>query len=211
MTELDQVESRHDTPQHLRGPQLLARSSTRGCRRAVDAAHHPRRVFRGTPVRDLASQLKIPRAVLADRLKSLVQEGVLIRDDDAAGGVEYRLTAKGVALWPVVRTLMSWGDAFYSPSGAKRTVRHDQDGGLLDHEGRCQDCGLAVPVPEIRIEPGPGFDLTDAGSDLLSSAIQSPRRLLEPIRAPRTREAGEGGLSPTRASGPADSRAPRSA
>ena len=160
---------------------------------------------------DLASQLKIPRAVLADRLKSLVQEGVLIRDDDAAGGVEYRLTAKGVALWPVVRTLMNWGDAFYSPSGAKRTVRHDQDGGLLDHEGRCQDCGLAVPVPEIRIEPGPGFDLTDAGSDLLSSAIQSPRRLLEPIRAPRTREAGEGGLSPTRASGPADSRAPRSA
>jgi DNA-binding HxlR family transcriptional regulator len=140
---------------------------------------------------DFAAQLKIPRAVLADRLKSLVQEGVLIREDDAAGGVEYRLTAKGVALWPVVRTLMNWGDAFYSPSGAKRTVRHDQDGGLLDPEGRCQECGLAVPVPEIRIEPGPGFDLTEAGNDPLSNAIKSPRRLLEPIMTPRTRQAGE--------------------
>src|SRR4051812_30506909 len=76
---------------------------------------------------DFVCQLKIPRAVLTNRLKSLVREGVLVRDDDAAGGVEYRLTAKGVELWPVVRALMNWGDAFYSPSGVKRAVRHDLD------------------------------------------------------------------------------------
>ena len=130
---------------------------------------------------DFVTQLKIPRAVLADRLKSLVQEGVLIRDDDATGGIEYRLTAKGVELWPVVRALMNWGDAFYSPSGVKRAVSHDQDRGPLDHEGRCQDCGLVVPVSEIRIEPGPGFDLPDGDYDPVSSAINKPRRLLEPI------------------------------
>ncbi|WP_406310476.1 winged helix-turn-helix transcriptional regulator [Streptomyces sp. NBC_00623] len=41
---------------------------------------------------DFAAQLKIPRAVLSNRLKSLVHEGVLIRDEDATAGVEYRLT-----------------------------------------------------------------------------------------------------------------------
>ncbi|GAA4557172.1 winged helix-turn-helix transcriptional regulator [Planotetraspora kaengkrachanensis] len=136
---------------------------------------------------DFVTQLKIPRAVLTSRLKSLVQEGVLVRDDGATGGVEYRLTAKGEGLWPVVRALMHWGDTFYSPSGVKRAARHDQDGGLLDHEGRCGDCGLVIPVPEIRIEPGPGFDSTDPGHDPVSDAINTPRRLLEPITASRTR------------------------
>src|ERR1700754_4403550 len=93
---------------------------------------------------DFAAELGIPRAVLTSRLKSLVQEGVLTRDEAAAGVVEYRLTAKGIGLWPVVRTLMNWGDEFYSPAGVKRTLRHDQDGGLLDRDGRCQDCGATV-------------------------------------------------------------------
>jgi DNA-binding HxlR family transcriptional regulator len=141
---------------------------------------------------DFVSQLKIPRAVLTNRLKSLVQEGVLVRAEDAAGGVEYRLTAKGVELWPVVRSLMNWGDTFYSPSGVKRAVRHDRDGGLLDPEGRCQDCGSPVPVPETRIEPGPGFDPAGIDPDPVSNAINTPRRLLEPIMAARTPPAGEG-------------------
>ncbi|WP_371778235.1 winged helix-turn-helix transcriptional regulator [Streptosporangium subroseum] len=141
---------------------------------------------------DFATQLKIPRAVLTNRLKFLVREGVLIRDDDAIKGVEYQLTDKGVGLWPIVRALMSWGDAFYSPAGVQRTERHDQDGGLLNHEGRCEDCGSVVPVPEIRIEPGPGFNPTGSDRDPVSDAINTPRRLLEPIMAVRTLPAGEG-------------------
>ncbi|SDI61280.1 winged helix-turn-helix transcriptional regulator [Nonomuraea jiangxiensis] len=144
---------------------------------------------------DFVAQLKIPRAVLTSRLKSLVQEGVLVREDDASGGVEYRLTAKGEALWPVLRALMSWGDTFYSPAGAKRAFRHDEDGGLLDHEGRCQDCGSTVPVPQIRLEPGPGFEPEGPEGDAVSSAINTPRRLLQPITAPRPIPAGRGELS----------------
>ena len=103
---------------------------------------------------DFAVQLGIPRAILTSRLKSPSREGVPTREGDAAGGVEYRLTAKGIALWPAVRTLMSWGDEFYSPGGARRALRHDQDGGMLDDESGCRDCGLVVPVPEVRIEVG---------------------------------------------------------
>ncbi|MFG2791775.1 winged helix-turn-helix transcriptional regulator [Streptomyces sp. NPDC048419] len=131
---------------------------------------------------DFATRLKIPRAVLTSRLKTLVQEGVLSRDDEAGGGVEYRLTAKGIELWPVVRTLMNWGDAHYSPAGAKRSFRHERDGGLLDHEGRCEDCGLVVPVPEILHEPGPGFEpAPGSGRHRVAEATSTPRRLLEPI------------------------------
>lgn len=135
---------------------------------------------------DFASQLGIPRAVLTSRLKSLVQEGVLTRADVAGGAVEYRLTDKGVALWPIVRAMMNWGDEYYSPNGVKRTLRHEQDGGLLDHDGRCEACGQVVPVPETQIEPGPGFVPPTTDPDPLAAAINTPRRLLEPIVASRT-------------------------
>ena len=127
---------------------------------------------------DFATQLGIPRAVLTSRLKALVQEGVLTRDDKT---VEYRLTDKGIALWPVVRSLMDWGDAFYSPAGAKRALYHDSDDGPLDQDGRCEQCGEIVPVPEIRIEPGPGYRRGDTESDRVSALLNTPRRLLEPL------------------------------
>jgi DNA-binding HxlR family transcriptional regulator len=139
---------------------------------------------------DFATQLKIPRAVLASRLKSLVQAGVLSRDD-SDGSVEYRLTDRGLALWPVIRALLHWGDESYSPDGVKRALYHDADDGLIDQENRCQVCGAVVPVPDIRIEPGPGYQTGDAELDPVSQQITRPRRLLEPItvgRAPRTTE-----------------------
>ncbi|WP_133901807.1 winged helix-turn-helix transcriptional regulator [Actinophytocola oryzae] len=130
---------------------------------------------------DFAAQLGIPRAVLTSRLKSLVREGVLTRDELAGGSVEYRLTDKGIELWPIVRALMNWGDAHYSPAGARRAMRHDEDGAPLDGEGRCRDCDVVVPVQEIRTEPGPGFEPPRSAPDPVSGAMNSPRRLLEPI------------------------------
>lgn len=125
---------------------------------------------------DFATQLGIPRAVLTNRLKLLVREGVLARGD----GGEYRLTDKGVDLWPIVRAMMAWGDAYYSPAGVRRALRHDEDGGLLDQEGRCQTCGGVVAVPDTRIEPGPGYEPANA-KDPVSALLSAPRRLLEPL------------------------------
>jgi hypothetical protein len=50
----------------------------------------------------------------------------------------------------------------------------------MSHDGHCQDCGTAVPVPEIRSEPGPGFRESGREADPVSDAINTPRRL-EPI------------------------------
>jgi DNA-binding HxlR family transcriptional regulator len=121
---------------------------------------------------EFAAHLGIPRAVLTTRLKALVQEGVLTRTGDA----EYRLTDKGIELWPVVRALVTWGDTHYSPDGERRLFRHDADGGRLAPDGRCRECGEVIAVPDIRIEPGPGFH--PAAEE---SPIDAPKRLLTPI------------------------------
>ena len=52
---------------------------------------------------DLQRHLDIPRAVLASRLATLVEAGVVERDP-------YRLTAAGEELWPAVHALMQWGE-----------------------------------------------------------------------------------------------------
>jgi hypothetical protein len=80
---------------------------------------------------------------------------------------------------------MHWGDESYSPAGVKRALRHDADGGLIDNENRCVECRALVPVPEIRIEPGPGFEPTSAELDPVSQAMSVPRLLLEPNNAGR--------------------------
>lgn len=134
---------------------------------------------------DFATHLRIPRAVLTSRLKTLVREGVLTRDRDATGTVEYRLTDRGIALWPAVHALTRWGDQSYSPTGSKRAFRHDEDGGLIDDQNRCQVCDALVPVTEIRTEPGPGYRLTGVELDPVSRAIVQPRLLLEPVTTTR--------------------------
>ncbi|MFD9697724.1 winged helix-turn-helix transcriptional regulator [Lentzea sp. NPDC059081] len=125
---------------------------------------------------DFATQLGIPRAVLTTRLRFLVQEGVLEHVDG-----EYQLTPKGLELLPIMRAMMVWGDAHYSPDGPKRTFRHDADDGLINREGRCRVCGESVAVPDIRTEPGPGFVPADGTPDPVSAQLTTPRRLLEPL------------------------------
>src|SRR5580700_3153935 len=59
------------------------------------------------------ARLGVTRHVLADRLKKLVEAGVLrkklyqVRPDR----FEYRLTKKGLDLHPIMMALVQWGDA----------------------------------------------------------------------------------------------------
>lgn len=68
---------------------------------------------------DFNRHLRIPRAVLTERLGFLVSQGVLARTPGPGRRREYRLTDKGLALWPVVRSLTEWGDAHYAPGGGR--------------------------------------------------------------------------------------------
>ncbi len=129
---------------------------------------------------DFAAHLGVPRAVLSDRLGSLTEAGVLARADGAHGHPEYALTAKGLELWPVIRTLLAWGDEHYSGRGPRRVFRHASDEGAVTPNGTCEACGQDVPVADLVVAPGPGL-ASPSPDDPVSQALQTPHRLLEPL------------------------------
>jgi DNA-binding HxlR family transcriptional regulator len=130
---------------------------------------------------DFIDHLQIPRAVLASRLKALTAAGVLAR---VAGErhVEYELTGKGAALWPVVLSLLSWGDDFCAPGGPRRVFRHAADGGQVDRWGRCDACGVPVLPADIIVAPGPGLEPPTDDDSWVTAALTRPHQLLEPLR-----------------------------
>src|SRR4051812_15920954 len=60
---------------------------------------------------DFQRDLGVARNVLTDRLGRLVEEGVLerVRYQERPERSEYRLTEKGLDLWPVTMALLRWG------------------------------------------------------------------------------------------------------
>ena len=59
-----------------------------------------------------ADGLGIPRNVLTERLTRLVDEGIMTKTayQDRPVRYEYRLTEKGVGLYPVIVSLLEWGN-----------------------------------------------------------------------------------------------------
>ena len=70
------------------------------------------------------------RAIVTERLRDLVAEGVLdrVQYHDHPERFEYRLTAKGRDLYPVVTALLAWGDRW--AAGARRPARHARAQGM---------------------------------------------------------------------------------
>ena len=56
--------------------------------------------------------LGIPRNVLTERLNRLVDEGIMVKHEyqDRPVRYEYRLTEKGIGLYPVIVTMLEWGN-----------------------------------------------------------------------------------------------------
>src|SRR5215213_5631670 len=88
---------------------------------------------------DFQRDLGIARNVLQSRLERLVEEGVLERRQyqDRPVRHEYRLTEKGMDLWPVVVALMKWGDRHLYPDGAPVVMEHRGCGGEVDDRRVC--------------------------------------------------------------------------
>jgi DNA-binding HxlR family transcriptional regulator len=108
---------------------------------------------------DLQAGLGVARNVLAARLDRLVAQGILEKKPYQERPLrnEYRLTDKGLDLWPVIFELTQWGDRHAAaPGGPPTVVRHRDCGGTLGAGRRCTRCGALVTVREAQAEPGPG-------------------------------------------------------
>ncbi len=93
-----------------------------------------------------------PRDTLAARLRTLVGAGILdrLQYSDHPARFEYRLTEAGRELYPVIVTLMHWGDRHLAGADGPPLVLEHQCGHPLAAQLVCEACGEPVRAGSTR-------------------------------------------------------------
>jgi DNA-binding HxlR family transcriptional regulator len=112
-----------------------------------------REAFYGTTrFDDFAERAGISEPVAAGRLRELVQEGLLEREDYREPGQRtrqrYRLTDKGADLFPALVALMQWGNRWLDDRGGPVELRHRDCGEHVEVQLTCA-AGHSVGPDEI--------------------------------------------------------------
>jgi DNA-binding HxlR family transcriptional regulator len=105
--------------------------------------------------REIQDDLGISANVLADRLETLVAEGLVETRayQSRPERHEYRLTEKGLDLVPALLALMQWGDRWAWPDGSGPVrVLHRECGHETRVEVRCPHCERALAPTELAAE-----------------------------------------------------------
>jgi DNA-binding HxlR family transcriptional regulator len=121
-----------------------------------------REVFNGVRrFADMQRRTGMPRQVLSDRLARLVGEGLLrkvpYQESGQRSRYEYRLTGKGLDLYPVLVALMEWGDRYaVGTVGPQVLLRHRDCGEPVRLQLSCQAGHVLESAREVTPVPGPG-------------------------------------------------------
>jgi DNA-binding HxlR family transcriptional regulator len=114
-------------------------------------------------------RLGISRNILNQRLMRLVEEGVMqrVRYSEHPPRYEYRLTAKGRDLWPVLTAMRQWGDKHAAPGGPPLHLVHKACGKVSQAVMTCSACGERLTPRDVRAVAGLGDidGLVTAGRD----------------------------------------------
>ena len=110
---------------------------------------------------DMQRRTRMPRQVLSQRLARLVEEGLLRKVPYQQAGQrrrdEYRLTGKGLDLYPVLLALMQWGDRYeVGPAGPQVLLRHRDCGEPVRLQLSCEAGHVLDSAREVTPVPGPG-------------------------------------------------------
>ena len=110
---------------------------------------------------DMQRRTGAPRQVLSSRLARLVSYGVLRKEQYQEPGQrhrsEYRLTEKGIDLFPVMASLLAWGDKHAAQRGGPPVVLTHRDCGAGVHlQIACDDGHVLRSAREVTPVPGPG-------------------------------------------------------
>lgn len=124
---------------------LLIRDAANGVRRFDDFRRH----------------VGLSEAVLAGRLRALVAEGIFETREYQEPGQrrrnEYRLTAQGWDLFPVLIALMQWGDKYLTDGeGQPWEVQHRTCGHPVQAEVRCTHDHRRLTPRDTRVAPRAG-------------------------------------------------------
>jgi DNA-binding HxlR family transcriptional regulator len=108
---------------------------------------------------ELQTDLGIARNVLQARLRRLIDAGVLEKREyqQRPTRYEYRLTEKGLDLWPTIVALLQWGDKYSAPAaGPPVLLQHRDCGGAVDEHRICAACGTRLSARDVHASAGPG-------------------------------------------------------
>lgn len=120
-----------------------------------------------------------PRS-LSLRLGRLVDEGLLVKQPcgEAPAFQEYRLSPKGLDLWPVMVMLRQWGERWGGPwgrGGVPVQLLHRSRGHALRAELHCTECGEPVGAHSAEVHTAP-HGLRARAAFAAQVAQASPRR-----------------------------------
>ena len=117
--------------------------------------------FRARTFEEYLAATGIARNVLADRLRRLVEYGILEKRPYEQTGSrvrhEYRLTEAGLDLYPIVVAMMQWGNKHAGfDAGPPVLLRHRTCGEITEPRMVCSECGEDIRAREVEPVPGPG-------------------------------------------------------
>lgn len=107
---------------------------------------------------EFQERLGISRNILNQRLNWLVGQDVLekVPYSERPLRYEYRLTAKGRDLWPILNAMRQWGDKHAAPDGPPLKLVHKTCGHMTEAVLTCSRCGKRISARDVRSMPGPG-------------------------------------------------------
>ncbi len=108
---------------------------------------------------EFQKSLGITKHRLSDRLTRLVDSGILEKRmyDEKRSRYEYRLTAKGLDLYPVLMSVVNWGDKWVcDEDGSPVVFTHTQCGHTCHPKMVCDVCDGEIVATDIEPSVGPG-------------------------------------------------------
>jgi len=107
---------------------------------------------------DLRRLTGASRGTLTARLNALVEQGILYRSPygNAPSRLEYRLTDKGLAFYPVALCMWTWENRWGGEFGLPPRLVHASCGKSLNPVLACSHCDARVDAHDVEFEPGPG-------------------------------------------------------
>ncbi|MGW6729063.1 winged helix-turn-helix transcriptional regulator [Nocardia sp. NPDC055029] len=109
---------------------------------------------------DFQQELGIARNTLAERLRRLVDEGLLDKRvyDTQPVRYEYVLTESGLDFYGVMAAMTRWGDRWLSDqAGPPLVFRHEPCGHDSVAEVVCGHCRQPLDAQDVTPRPGPGY------------------------------------------------------
>lgn len=117
---------------------------------------------------DFQAEIGVTKHRLSDRLSKLVENGVFkkVAYQDNPPRFEYRLTEKGIDLYPVIMTLVQWGDKWMDNDAGKPIEHiHKNCGHITTAKLVCSHCSDELDPRQTDVQPGPALKAVIGDND----------------------------------------------